>query len=107
MIMFYVVSGNTVFAETRIANTNRIDKISKQLSQWRKVKQLVKDGAVKQNKHRNAAMVLVLGQFLEYFNVSKNKEFLSVLRNWVGTPKQISGRIRAERSCQRGKRTKK
>jgi len=94
MIMFYIVSGDTVFAETRIANTSGIEKISKQLSRWREVKQLVKDDAVKQNKHRNAAMVLVLGQFLEYFNESKDKEFLSLLRNGVGTPEQVSLRIK-------------
>jgi hypothetical protein len=52
------------------------------------------DDALEADQQREAAMVLVLGQFLQYFNESKDEAFLKILEEGVGAPEQVSRRLR-------------
>ncbi|MBT6147194.1 MAG: hypothetical protein HOH74_17290, partial [Gemmatimonadetes bacterium] len=63
------------------------------LARWHRVRQLVVDGALGQDQRREAAMVLVQGQFLANFDASHDPQFAEWVESAAGSRQDVRLRL--------------
>lgn len=92
-VLKLVLASASALAQASVPSTSGGDEDTL-LSRWHAVKKLVRQTSIEKDRERDAAMVLVLGRFLDIYRRSTDEQFVKGMQESVGSPDQVRDKLR-------------